>query len=93
MWSDYEDRVFFSNKEIIEEFQEYKEEYVEQRDLELDTQFFVSPSAFKKNSRYLRSVIKLDKNFSIYVHGNHDLIEKDSDERGKFYKVYYEEES
>ena len=90
---DYEDRVFFSNKEIIEEFQEYKEEYVEQRDLELDTQFFVSPSAFKKNSRYLRSVIKLDKNFSIYVHGNHDLIEKDSDERGKFYKVYYEEES
>ena len=90
---DYEDRIFFSNKEIIDEFKAYKEEYVEENNQALDTQFFVSPSAYKKNARYLRSVIKLDKNFHVYVHGNHDLIEKQSDEKGKFYKIYYEAES
>lgn len=90
---DYEDRIFFSNKEIIDEFKAYKEEYVEENKQVLDTQFFVSPNAYKKNARYLRSVIKLDKNFHIYVHGNHDLIEKQSDEKGKFYKIYYDAES
>ena len=90
---DYEDRVFFSNKEIINEFQDYKKEFVELEQIELQDQFFVSPSAFKKNQKFLKSIIKLDKNFSIYVHGNHDLIEKERDEKGTFYKIYYEEES
>lgn len=90
---DYEDRIFFSNKEIIDDFKEYKQEYIENTQKPLDNTFFVSPEAYKKNARYLRSVIKLDKNFHIYVHGNHDLIEKNSDEKGKFYKIYYEEES
>lgn len=90
---EYEDRVFFSNKAIIDEFKDYKQEYIETNQRPLQEQFFVSSSAFKKNAKYLKSVIKLDKNFHIYVHGNHDLIEKDKDERGKFYKIYYEEES
>lgn len=90
---EYEDRVFFSNKEIIDDFKEYKQEYIEQANIEMDDQFFVSPSAFKKNQRYLKSVIKLDKNFHIYVHGNHDLISKEQDEKGTFYKIYYDEES
>jgi len=40
-------------------------------------------------------VIKLDKNFHIYVHGNRDLIEKGFDEaKGKnYYKMYFEQES
>ena len=28
----------------------------------------------------------------IYVHGNRNLLEQGEDEKGKFYKVYYEEE-
>ena len=31
-------------------------------------------------------------NFHIYVHGNRSLLEQGEDEKGKFYKVYYEEE-
>ena len=34
----------------------------------------------KKSKKYFRSVIKLDKNFSLYVHGDRDNIEKGFDE-------------
>lgn len=42
----------------------------------------------------LKSVIKLDKNFHIYVHGRRDLIERGFDEEKgkKYYKVYFDEE-
>ena len=40
------------------------------------------------------SIIKLDKNFHIYVHDSRELIEQGTDEHGrKFYKIYYNEES
>ncbi|MCD8529067.1 MAG: nucleoid-associated protein [Chitinophagales bacterium] len=56
---DYEDRIFFSNKDIIDEFKDYKEEFKENSQFDLDNQFFVSPKAFKKNARFLRSIIKI----------------------------------
>lgn len=90
---EYTDRVFFSNKAIMEDFKAYKNEYEEENHVALDNEFFVSPEAYKKKSRFMKSVIKLDKNFHIYVHGNHDMIEKAKDEKGTFYKVYYYEES
>lgn len=90
---EYTDRVFFSNKAIMDDFKMYKNEFEERNNIGLQNEFFVSPEAFKKKSRFLKSVIKLDKNFHIYVHGNHDMIEKDKDEKGTFYKVYYHEES
>jgi len=72
-------------------------EYVKTRDLQnlnLDEGFAISEEAVKKKSRVFKSVIKLDKNFHIYVHGDRSKIEKGEDEDGrKYYKVYYEEES
>nr|AMP55557.1 hypothetical protein [uncultured bacterium] len=53
----------------------------------------MNESAVKKQARNYKSVIKLDKNFHIYVHGDRRLIEQGEDEKGKFYKVYYKEES
>ena len=55
--------------------------------------FTISESAVKKQARSLKSVIKLDKNFHIYIHGDRELIEKGEDKKGKFYKVYYQEEN
>ena len=45
----------------------------------------------KKEMKVLKSVIKLDKNFHIYVHGRRDLIERGFDEgKGKkYYKVFF----
>jgi hypothetical protein len=77
---------------IIETFNHYKKDYEHERDLDIADQFDISDSAVKKQSRVFKSVIKLDKNFHIYIHGNRELIEQGSDERGKFYKVYYKEE-
>lgn len=42
-----------------------------------------------------KEVLKLDKNFHIYIHGNHELIEKgfDSNKKMNYYKVYYNTEN
>jgi hypothetical protein len=49
--------------------------------------------AVKKQARVFKNVIKLDKNFHIYVHGDRNLIERGADENGTFYKIYYKEEN
>ncbi len=79
--------------EVIESFKEYRRQYSEEHQTELPDEFAISEEAVKKQSRVFKSVIKLDKNFHIYVHGNRELIEQGEDEKGKFYKVYYHQES
>ncbi|HEY4107907.1 nucleoid-associated protein [Puia sp.] len=56
--------------------------------------FEISTQAVKRQARVFKSVIKLDKNFHIYVHGDRELIEKGYDEAmGKhFYKIYFDHE-
>lgn len=78
--------------EVIESFQSYKERYQTERDIEIEDSFAISNDAVKKQARSFKSVIKLDKNFHIYVHGNRNLIEQGEDEKGRYYKVYYNEE-
>jgi hypothetical protein len=56
--------------------------------------FQISKSAVKKQTKIFKSVLKLDKNFHIYIHGNRNLIEHgfDADKGKRFYKVYFDEE-
>ncbi len=79
--------------EVINSFSRYKDNYEKELDIEVQDSFAISDSAVKKQARSFRSVIKLDKNFHIYVHGNRELMEQGEDAGGKFYKVYYKEES
>lgn len=79
--------------EIIDSFNKYKDNYQQERDIEVADRFTISDAAVKKQARAFRSVIKLDKNFQIYIHGNRELMEQGEDNKGKFYKVYYKEES
>ncbi|WP_295940834.1 nucleoid-associated protein [uncultured Alistipes sp.] len=78
--------------EVMESFSRYKQEYEQDRDIRIEDEFAISDSAVKKQARAYKSVIKLDRNFHIYVHGNRSLIEQGEDSKGKFYKVYYENE-
>ena len=56
--------------------------------------FEISDYAVKKQSRVFKSIIKLDKNFHIYVHGDKNKIEKGTDHEGrKYYILYYDDES
>jgi hypothetical protein len=87
------EREVISKPEFIDSFNHYKSDYQKERDLDIVDNFPICKNAFKKQARTLRSVIKLDKNFHIYVHGDRDLIEQGRDDKGRFYKIYYDEES
>lgn len=80
--------------EIIDSFNVYKEEYQKEREIEIADNFAISDSAVKKQSRALKSVIKLDKNFHIYVHGNNQYIKKGYDEETGlyYYQLFFNEE-
>ncbi len=81
--------------EVIESFNQYKGVYESAKQVEIEDEFSIHLSAVKKQQRFFKSVLKLDKNFHIYIHGRKDLIEKGYDElNGKqYYKLYFDEES
>jgi hypothetical protein len=81
--------------DLIQSFRKYDEQYRENNDWSPANEFEISPQAVKKQARVFKSVIKLDKNFHIYVHGDKELIEKGYDEGvGKhYYKIYFDQET
>ncbi|MGZ3836919.1 MAG: nucleoid-associated protein [Flavisolibacter sp.] len=84
----------FASEEVIGSFRDFGSRYVASTDFDIASSFDISPEAVKKQSRVFKSVVKLDKNFHIYIHGRTDLIEKGVDMDGrKFYKIYYQEEA
>lgn len=90
-FDDFSEKVI-RQPEVAESFARYKQEYEQDRDIRIEDEFAISDSAVKKQARAYKGVIKLDRNFHIYVHGNRNLLEQGEDEKGKFYKVYYQEE-
>jgi hypothetical protein len=82
------------NPKAIESFKTYKQQYETEFDTPIADSFEISGNAVKKQARVYKSVLKLDKNFHIYIHGNKDLIEKgfDDDKHMNYYKVYFKEE-
>jgi len=87
-------KVVMGKPEVAQSFDQYKSEYEFARELAVLDRFSISEAAVKKQARALKSVIKLDKNFHIYVHGDKDMIEQGTDEDGrKYYKIYYSQES
>lgn len=78
---------------VIESFHKFKDQYQEKEDVVISDEFAINGTALKRQERAYKSVIKLDKNFHIYIHGDRDLIEQGEDSRGKYYKVYYNKES
>lgn len=88
----FEEEVFH-NPEMIKSFRNFDEQYRENKNVDISDNFQISSQAVKKQSRVFKSVLKLDRNFDIYIHGNKDLIEKGIEKDGrKYYKIYYEEE-
>lgn len=84
----------FETDDRIEAFRNFGSQYVEQHDYDIASSFDISNAAVKKQSRIFKSVLKLDKNFHIYIHGRTDLIERGVDDNGrKYYKIYYQEEA
>lgn len=98
--NDYFEEVDFkknviANPEIIETFTDFKHNFEETYEINPKSEFEISQDAVKKAKKYVKSVIKLDKNFHIYVHSQPEYIEKgyDNAKNLNFYKVYFEKES
>lgn len=79
----------FRDDKLIKSFTDFQDS-----DLSHSDHFDISLTAVKKQSKRIKNVIKLDKNFHIYVHGDRKLIENGQDSNGrKYYKIYYESEN
>ncbi|MCX6351092.1 MAG: nucleoid-associated protein [Bacteroidetes bacterium] len=89
---DFEQEVF-RDSEVIESFRNFDNSYREDNAITLNDNFDISPTAVKKQQKIFKSILKLDKNFHIYIHGDKDKIEQGTDTDGrKFYKIYYDKE-
>lgn len=90
---EFENQVF-QDRKVIKSFREFNEAFQQTNDLDFEENFEISQFAVKKQARVFKSVLKLDKNFHIYIHGNRDLIEQGVDPDGrKYYKIYFQQES
>lgn len=84
----------FGDDDKINAFRAFGSRYVESNNYDIASNFDISPDAVKKQAKIYKSVLKLDKNFHIYIHGRTDLIERGTDADGrKYYKIYYQEEA
>lgn len=80
--------------EVIDSFTQYKQQYEVAKQVNIEDEFPINPAAIQKQQRHFKRILKLDKNFHVYVHGRRDLIEKGYDEStGKhYYKLYFDQE-
>jgi hypothetical protein len=89
----FENEVFQDDR-MIGSFRSFNDSYQSANQAEMWDSFEISPEAVKKQARGFKSVLKLDKNFHIYIHGDRELIERGKEADGrKFYKLYYDTES
>lgn len=81
------------DEEVISSFRNFNSNYRQENDIDLQEDFEISPYAVKKQARIFKSVLKLDKNFHIYIHGDRNRIEQGVENDGrKFYNIYYDQE-
>jgi hypothetical protein len=90
---DFEENII-SKPEVVDQFREYKEAYQTDMGCNLKDSFTISVDAAKQAKKVFKSVIKLDKNFHLYIHGGRDRVEKGFDhEKGlSYYKLYFDAE-
>lgn len=89
---EFADEVF-QNDELAASFKTFDQGYRVDHELDSADNFEISAPAIKKQQKNFKSILKLDKNFHVYIHGDRKLIEQGMEDNGrKYYKLYYEEE-
>jgi hypothetical protein len=85
--------VVLQQPDIVDNFQDFSTSYQRERAVSIPENFNLNETAVNKKKGVFKSVIKLDKNFSVYVHGDRNKIERGEDENGrKFYTLWFDEE-
>ncbi|HZG00248.1 MAG TPA: nucleoid-associated protein, partial [Chitinophagales bacterium] len=90
---DFEEEVL-QKPNIIKSFRSYNNDvFVDNEEAAIYDRFDISSQAVKRQQSNFKSVLKLDKNFHVYIHGDRSMIEHGVEPNGrKFYKLYYESE-
>jgi hypothetical protein len=81
--------------DVIESFRKYGKTFMGTNDFDVIDSFEISAQAVKRQAKVFKSVLKLDKNFHVYIHGDRERIEKGYDEvmGMNYYKLYFTSES
>lgn len=84
----------FGQPEIAKSFDSFLLEHAANTEYRIPDEFDISQETVKSQAKLAKKVIKLDKNFHLYVHGNQDMLERGFDEeKGMyFYKLFFREE-
>lgn len=92
--NEFESEVLQSPR-LIKSFRSYNDDvFVDNTEAAIYDRFEISPQAVKRQQSTFKSVLKLDKNFHVYIHGDRSMIEHGVEPNGrKYYKLYYDEEN
>ena len=87
-------QVVIQQPQVIESFNDYKTQFESERDITLADDFDINGQVVKQQSRNFKSVIKLDKNFHVYIHGDRDKLVKGVDATTglHYYQLLFERE-
>src|SRR5690606_25578388 len=90
---DYAKQVF-QDEDVVEKFEKYIKNVADKEGFSFQEDFPINEHAVKKSSGIFKSILKLDKNFHVYIHGNKDRIQRGVEDDGrKYYKLYYDAEN
>lgn len=83
----------FKDQRHADGFEQYQEEILGEEN-SLSQPFEINKSLVKKQTKTFKNVIKLDRNFHIYVHGGEGLIKRGYDEATgmEYYQLYFKNE-
>lgn len=59
----------------------FKTDYEQDMQINIAEEFPINETAVKKTQRHFKSIIKLDKNFHIYIHGDRQKLAQGEDEK------------
>ncbi len=90
----YTNEVLY-HPEVKESFAKFTDQYKSNNNIDFEDEFDINTQAVNNAGKGYSRVIKLDKNFHVYVHGDRHLIERGYDDaKGKyFYKIFFDEEA
>jgi len=90
---EFEEEVM-AQPELIDAFSNYKGTYAQKFDVPTYDEFDISQGAVQSNKKIFKNIIKLDKNFHIYIHGNREWVERGFDEVTgmNYYKLFFNNE-
>lgn len=83
----------FKDQRHADDFEQYQEELLGE-DNSLSQPFEINKPLVKKQAKVFKNIIKLDRNFHIYVHGGEGLIKRGYDEATgmEYYQLYFKNE-